>query len=746
MNSIFKMKKSTVGMVVVSCLLLVYIVGVTWFTWSNNNQIKVAIKEPYNVIQKTDNIQSTVMFTNRYLRLLLMEDNKDNLDAIKKLLYNNRYKNQIALNALKESFLKDSADVATLEENLNKMDQSLLKSLELFAEKQENDAKLKEYFNSEVTPAYLEAEWAVESIKKSADAYLADLNDKINENTTRGIWYAVILGLWLIWATGQRMRSEVKFNDDLQRRNLMLQDALKNAQKASEAKQQFLSRMSHEIRTPLNAIIGMNSIAYNYLDNPSRLEDCLGKIGFSSKHLLMLINDVLDMAKIEDGKLNISQDVFDLKKIIESLTDIHYSQANAKNQSFEIIVSGFDEEMLIGDEMRVNQVLINLLSNAIKFTPQGGSVKLEITCVHRTANSILLRFSVQDTGIGMDEKFLKNIYEPFEQANGSIAQKYGGTGLGMSITKNLVTLMNGTINVKSVEGSGTTFDVELPFGLPGNGGITKNPALEKLNALIVDDDRDSCEHVSLLLEKMGVRSDWLLDGNEAVEKVRTTYMDENERYNVYFVDWCMPNLSGLETVRQIRQYVGPDVLVVVISAYDFSVIEEQARAAGVDGFIVKPFFASAIYDTLLQIVQKNELDQTTAKEHQDKYNFKGKKILLAEDNDINAEIATELLSLVELEVAWAHNGQEALDMFNASGDDEYALILMDIQMPLMDGYEAARKIRMSTHPSAQSVPIIAMTANAFREDVQAALDAGMNGHVSKPIELELLYKTLANYL
>ena len=535
-----------------------------------------------------------------------------------------------------------------------------------------------------------------------------------------------------------------ELQQQLEKRSQELQAALQAAEVANREKSDFLSRMSHDIRTPMNAIIGMTTIAFNYLDDRKRLTDCLSKITFSSKHLLMLINDVLDMSKIEDGKLNVSYEVFDLKKIMESLSDIHYPQAVAKGLSFEMVINGFDDEMLVGDPLRVNQILINLLSNAIKFTPQGGSIKLEIRKLRCQGDRLWLRFIVKDSGVGMKQSFLEHLYEPFEQANNSVAKKYGGTGLGMAITKNLVSLMDGTINVQSKEGEGTSFSVDLPFGLTEKAKAA-DPALDALKVLVVDDDRDCCEHASFLLQKMGVYVDWVLNGFEAVGKVKVALESGAGCYDVCFIDWCMPDLNGIETARRIREYTGPDALIIIISAYDWSEIEQQAREAGVNAFIAKPLFASTLYNTLLTVAQKGKLSDDGGKETL-KYDFAGKKILLAEDNELNAEIAIELLKLAGLHVTHVENGQEAVEMFLQSAPGEFLLILMDIQMPLLNGYDAARKIRTSKHTAAASIPIIAMTANAFRDDVQTAIDAGMNGHIAKPIDVDALYKMIAKYM
>ena len=724
--------------------MMAYMVSITTSIWNINKKIDYIVSYPYRVVSEISKIQTAVTHNNRYLPMLLA-DNENNIGEIRSILRASREKNQKSLDIMKQKYLGDPKDIIILEAALNDLDMAMLKSADVFEGQKRDSQEVSRYFEHEIEPLRLHVEDDLKMIKDFSSNKVLELRDKADESSQRAIVYAVALGILLLVFTFYLLRNENSRNEELNRRQEILQDALISAKKANDAKRAFLSRMSHEIRTPMNAIIGMTTIAFKYLDDQKRLADCLSKITFSSKHLLMLINDVLDMSKIEDGKLNVNNEIFDLKKLVESLIDIHYPQSVAKDQSFEVVISGFEEEKLIGDPLRVNQILINLLSNAIKFTPKGGKIKLDIKKLRCRRDKIWLRFVVQDNGIGMKQEFLEHLYEPFEQADNGVAQNYGGTGLGMAITKNLVCLMDGTINVKSEEKVGTIFSVDLPFGLSKT-AATANPTLDELKVLVVDDDRDCCEHTSILLEKMGVYVEWVLNGYEAVGKVKTALESGQGCYDVCFIDWCMPDLNGVETAKRIREYVGPDTLIIIISAYDWSSIEQQARAAGVDAFIPKPFFASTLYNTLLIVSQKGELNIEAIDSVKANYEFHGQKILLAEDNDLNAEIAVELLHLVGLEVDCAENGQEALDMFLQSAPDEYALVLMDIQMPVMNGYDAAKAMRNASHAAASNIPIIAMTANAFRDDVQAALDAGMNGHLSKPIDVDALYKTIAGYV
>ena len=527
---------------------------------------------------------------------------------------------------------------------------------------------------------------------------------------------------------------------EAERNRRIIKDALVAAEQASRAKSDFLSRMSHEIRTPMNAIIGMTTIAAASLDNKAKMADCLGKIGLSSRYLLSLINDILDMSRIESGKVTIVNEEIDFRSFVEGITTIIYPQARDKNIAFDLSIEGVVEERYLGDPLRLNQVLINILSNALKFTPQWHSVSLTIRETRRVRDRAYLRFIVRDTGIGMEKELLERIFEPFEQGD-TIAHRFGGSGLGLAISNNLVSLMNGHISVTSKPGSGSEFVVELPLTVLPGGQPASEVVLDDLRALVVDDDPVTCEHTTLILERIGVSAEYVTSGRAAIDRIRAA-VQRGSVYDIALVDWKMPEMDGVETARNIRRIVGPDTLVIIMSAYDWTEIEAAARAAGVDFFISKPMFQSAVQEVLLKATRCRHSQPQRAVAEED---FSGRRILLVEDNEINMEIARTLLEFRNAAVDGAVNGQEAVDRFRDSPGGYYDAVLMDVRMPVMDGLEAARAIRALPRPDAATVPILAMTANAFAEDIEKSRKAGMNEHLAKPIETETLYARLGHY-
>ncbi|MDD3412123.1 MAG: response regulator, partial [Eubacteriales bacterium] len=530
-------------------------------------------------------------------------------------------------------------------------------------------------------------------------------------------------------------------NRQLAGKNEELGRAVNAANHANAAKSQFLSRMSHEIRTPMNAIVGLTAIAKRHEQEPERMDEYLTKIDASSRVLLNIINDVLDMSAIESDKLKIAHEEFDLKQVLSGITTIYYAQCRSKGIEYSM-VTDLHDETVIGDSLRVNQILLNLVSNAYKFTPAGGKISIEVVQQETREQTAFIRFKVSDTGCGMSEDMLARLFKPFEQEDAGTARKHGGSGLGLSIAKNLVSMMSGAISVESQQGKGTTFTVDLPFEISGHTVHVTPERLGHLQALIVDDDQNARLYTSVILERIGIRYDMAASGEEALRRIEERGRSGGS-YDICFVDWKMPGLNGVELTRRIRQASQTSdhkTAVIIVSAYDLSEVEDEAKEAGANLFISKPLFQSTVFNALMQVT--GGVIKETQKE-QDSYDFSGHRALLAEDNETNTEIAMDLMEIVNLGCDHAANGREAVDMFTASKPGTYDMIFMDIQMPEMDGYEAARAIRASSHPEAAAIPIYAMTANAFTEDVAAALSAGMNGHIAKPIDTKTFYATIA---
>ncbi len=519
-----------------------------------------------------------------------------------------------------------------------------------------------------------------------------------------------------------------------------LETARREAENANRSKSEFLSNMSHDIRTPMNAIVGMTTIALNNIDDKGRVENYLKKIVLSSKHLLGLINDVLDMSKIESGKMILNVELVSLREVMDSVVSIVQPQVKAKQQRFDIFIYDITSEKVLCDSVRLNQILLNLLSNAVKFTPEGGAIEVALHEKESPKGDKYVRILVQvkDTGIGMSEDFQTHIFDSFTREDNKRVQKTEGTGLGMAITKYIVDAMGGEIEVKSTQGVGTEFNVTLDFERTNE--REEDMILPDFTMLVVDDDRQLCESTTASLKSIGIRSDWALDGESAIQMVNQHHNQHND-YHIILLDLKLPGMDGIKTARELRKQLGNDVPILLISAYDCSEIEDEAREAGISGFLSKPLFRSTLYYGLKPYA---DVPAETAAPEKAVVTFNGKRVLLAEDNELNWEIASELLKGLGLELDWAENGQICADMFRNSPAGYYHAILMDIRMPVKNGYEATEMIRSMDRPDA-SIPIIAMTADAFSEDIQRCMEHGMNAHVAKPIDIKEVSRLLSKY-
>ena len=528
--------------------------------------------------------------------------------------------------------------------------------------------------------------------------------------------------------------------------NQALSEAVRAAETANRAKSTFLSNMSHDIRTPMNAIIGFTTLAVSNIDDKNRVRDYLGKILSSSNHLLSLINDILDMSRIESGKIHLEEIEVSLSDVLHDLKTIISGQIHAKQLELYMDAMDVTNEDVYCDKTRLNQVLLNLLSNAIKFTPAGGTVSVRLKQYPGfQRGSELYEIRVKDNGIGMSQEFVQKIFSPFERERTSTVSRTQGTGLGMAITKNIVDMMGGNIEIQTEQGKGTEFIVRLPLRVQSkHHRVEKIAELEGLKALVIDDDFNTCDSVTKMLAKVGMRSEWTLSGKEAVLRARQS-IELGDAFHAYIIDWRLPDMNGIEVTRQIRS-LGDDTPIIILTAYDWSEIEAEARAAGVNAFCAKPIFMSDIRDTLMTAIGQKQASTDDNILPTASSDFRGRSILLVEDNELNSEIALAILNEYGFQVDTAENGAEAVEKIRNSAPGDYELVLMDIQMPVMNGYEAAKQIRALDDPALAEITILAMTANAFDEDRKKALECGMDGFLSKPIVIEELIHTLQTNL
>lgn len=641
-----------------------------------------------------------------------------NINVIKPLLQNPHYEN---LFVLPSSFMSEYSGIVGLDNTQNGVLVSIInKAIATITSKQTDQMTVNQTLNN---------------------GYSMSFGDYVYKFRVPLLIIAVLVLLCfilLISISVSRQKNAVRISLT----NARLEKAIAKADSANMAKSQFLAQMSHEIRTPMNAIIGLTSIAMSEVNSPQKTSDYLTKIDGSSRLLLSIINDVLDMSAIEGGKLKIDNEPFNFKQMLTNITTVFYQQAHMKNITFNVRMNGVTEETIVGDELRINQVLMNFLSNAIKFTPSGGEVDLMIIQASHSQDKVQMRFSVSDTGCGMSEDMMGRLFKPFEQESASTARKHGGSGLGLSIAKSLVEMMGGSVKVESVIGKGSVFTADIPFGTSKQEFSSEANGFSEIRTLVVDDDKESCDYSGILLERLGVRYDYVTDGETALEKLGEAE-DKGDPYKLCLIDWKMADMDGVEVTKKIREIFGDDTIVIIVSAYDLNEVEASGKAAGANYFIPKPLFQSTLFNALMRI-SGGDYTQINAEKDKNDYDFNGKNVLVAEDVALNMEVAIKLLQMVGIQTTCAEDGKQAVEIFEKSKPNTFDCILMDINMPVMDGYEATKAIRTMSRPDAKTIPIYAMTANAFSEDVTAALNAGMNGHIAKPIETKVLYKTLEN--
>lgn len=666
----------------------------------------------------------------------------DTLDEVKRGLAENQGSSNQALETIVSLYLTDPPAAVKLKEQYNDMLEQQEYLIELCEQDGVSDETVMLYVKENIIPLLDEIDTALEILIHNAilmfdTLYLQSLSYKRIMFILTTVLISVIVVTLLLYRYVLSKR-------EVEAVALQKQIAIA-AQAANDAKSQFLSSISHDIRTPMNAIIGMTTIASTRLDDKERVKDCLNKIATSSRHLLGLINDVLDMSKIENGKFTINKEPVCLSDFMHDFISIIQPQVKAKHLELDLSILGIEDEIVITDSLRLHQIMQNIMSNAIKFTRENGkiSLRMEQAPYDREGYSLYV-FRFSDNGIGMSEEFQKVIFQPFERAATSTVSKTEGTGLGMSITKSIVDLMGGSISVTSRLNEGTTFTVSLPMQKEQQKECIATDLLKDLRCLIVDDDRDVCENTVLLLKEIGMHSEWVLNGADAVVYVESAHKRHLD-YNAVILDWQMPDMDGIETARRIRNKVGDTLPIIILSAYDWTEIEDEAREVGITAFLAKPLFKSRLYETMrntLMPTPDTQMEQNGLIVH-DKASG---RILLVEDNTLNAEIAQTLLTDYGLHVDVASDGNEALEFFRAD-TNKYDIIFMDVQMPVMDGYHATAAIRdlESKNSKHSHTVIIGMSANAFKEDVDKALACGMDDYITKPIDIKKLQNLLRKF-
>ena len=645
-----------------------------------------------------------------------------------------------------KQYLTDASDAVRLKNIYGALRDKQTDLVDLCRRENVTDEQINTFIEEYIFPDLDKIEEKTSNILAGAASKFGEFQDKANQIYTFSIVWATLLlvGILVMIVLYQKILIQKRRHEEEMHQNIRV--ALDAAQSANAAKSQFLSNMSHDIRTPLNAIVGMTAIAAAHLEDTRRVKDCLGKITVSSHHLMGLINDVLDMSKIESGKVLLTRETFNLPDFVQNLVMMVEPQAKERQLSFDITISNIQQETVIGDSMRLNQILLNIVGNSIKFTPPGGSIQIKFAEIPSDSEKHgHYRFVVEDTGIGMSKEFMKGIFQPFERERTSTISRTEGTGLGMAITKNLVEMMGGEIFVESEQGKGTRFTLDIPLELTET---EKQDIyierLRSLRAMVVDDDYDVCVNTVQILSEIGMEGTWVDTGEAAVDAAVEAHRQARE-FHTIIMDWKLPGISGIEATRRIRRELGEEIPIILLTAYDWSQFEEEAKEAGVTAFLSKPLFKSNLYHIMQEVTGEVIHDELPALNSTEALKLTG-RILLAEDNSINSEIAIEILGQFGLEVEPVWDGVQAVNKIRSVSPDYYQLILMDIQMPNLDGYGATEQIRSFERESGRTpLPIVAMTANAFDEDMKKAYAAGMNEYITKPVDIGEIGRTLRKF-
>lgn len=733
--------------VLLTGLLIIYYVITLVNTNRITEQINMIGKHPYPIAIEVGDVTTYIARLDGLAERLTYIRTRDAVEGVKRDNEDIDKEISESLDFITEWYIYRPEDAPVLQQTYLELKDVQNRLLAQCMDPDFTDEAARVFYKEEITPRTGEMNRLAESMTFGSQSKFAEFEEMAQNARIHTIVFSTVLTLAVFIALYIYLYILKKKRQQEEQLQLNLREALESAQNANMAKSQFLFNMSHDIRTPMNAVIGMTAIAALHADEPDKVRDCLGKITASSKHLLSLINDVLDMSKIESGKLSLNSEDFTLSEFVHEFLTIVEPQAKSKHLDFEVSVCGVEHEHVTGDTLRIRQALLNITGNALKFTPAGGKITVKIRELpSQFKNYGTYQFTVSDTGIGMPEEFITKIFDPFERAHSSTNSKTEGTGLGMSITKNIVDMMNGQITVQSDEGKGTNFHVTLHLKLqPVEEESFDFSALRELRALVVDDDRDVCENTAKILDELGMRSEWVLTGAEAVEKAVVAHR-ANQEYHSVILDWRMPGMDGLETARRIRSQVGSQVPIIILTAYDWTEIEEEARQAGINAFLAKPLFKSSLYRVMRGLVDGGLLHEKEEPREPEADMFDG-RVLLVEDNLINMEIARELIEHCGCRVETAEDGIEALRKVTAAENGYYGLIFMDIQMPNMDGYEATRRIRLlEKEKNRERMPIVAMSANAFVEDIEKAYDSGMDGYITKPVDIKEIQKTLKTQL